>query len=69
MLCVPPTTEIEPLWCLRRKVILAMEILRSPSKPDVTVVPSAIPNTFEDVLGVTVMGSWKANKVPKGVVV
>ena len=69
MLCVPPTTEIEPEWFFKRKVILAMEMLLSPSRPEVTVVPSAIPTSFEVRLAVTVIGSWKANKVPKGVVV
>lgn len=69
MLCVPPTIEIEPVWFFKRKVTLAMEMLLSPSRPEVTEVPSAIPTSFEVRLAVTVIGSWKANKVPKGIVV
>lgn len=69
ILCVPPTIEIEPVYFFKRKVILAMEMLLNPSRPEVMDAPSAIPTILEDLLAVTVIGSSKANKVPKGVVV
>ena len=68
MLCVPPTMEIDPTCRFIRRVIFAIEMLWSPSRLDVMEVPSPIPTSFEDRLAVTVKGSWKTNKVPKGVV-
>ncbi|KGN55603.1 hypothetical protein Csa_010713 [Cucumis sativus] len=61
--------EREPVWCLKRKVILAMLMLCKPSKLEVMEVPSDVPTRFEARSAPVVKGSWKAKMVPNGVVV
>ncbi|ERN00566.1 hypothetical protein AMTR_s00102p00122440 [Amborella trichopoda] len=68
-LCTVPSIERDPTIPFIFSVIMAIEMLRRPSRAEVMEVLSDKPTTFDEALPHSVKWSRKTNTVPKGVVV